>query len=165
MFFVFSTKNEKHGSYFSFKESLGLESRLKELYVAKQRYFSRVLIEDRSYFGEGPFFDLRLLRFSFKHHRTLSDFSCICINYKYIYILKIKGKGNGTGKGNNYNNISQDEPWNIERRHSAANVVEELLDEVKTDEEEDEQTKTTKKNTPKTNSNVLFYMCFFFVFC
>ena len=38
--------------------------------------YSRVLIEDRSYFGEGPFFDLGFLRFPIKLNGKLNEFWC-----------------------------------------------------------------------------------------
>jgi hypothetical protein len=38
--------------------------------------YTRVLLEDRSYFGEGPFFDLGCLRLSVKRNIKLNEFCC-----------------------------------------------------------------------------------------
>jgi hypothetical protein len=35
--------------------------------------YSRVLIEDRSYFGKGPFFDVGFVRYPIKQKRKLSE--------------------------------------------------------------------------------------------
>jgi hypothetical protein len=38
--------------------------------------YSRVLVEDRPYFGEGPFFDLVFFSLSLNISRTLSELCC-----------------------------------------------------------------------------------------